>query len=99
MKKRGSYARRTDPVTSHDAAESVDVSRLERQVVDALRNAPRGLTWDELHRVTRIDKASISPRLKPLRDKRLIDALAYPNGESVKRPGDSGRNQTVWVAL
>jgi DNA-binding MarR family transcriptional regulator len=69
--KKGAYARRTDPQTSHDAADRVDVNRLEGIVLEAISNS-RGLTSKEIAEVTGLDKWSVSPRIKPLRKKNLV---------------------------
>jgi hypothetical protein len=95
------FARRTDPSTSHAAAKAVesDVARLEMIVFLAVKAAgSRGLIWDEAGEVTGLDKASISPRWKPLRKKKLIKALMNEEGEVIKRRGKSGKSQIVWVA-
>lgn len=93
-------ARNTDPETSHEAAHSMDdaVTRLEKVVTLAIRaSGDRGATWDELAALTGIDKASISPRFKPLRRKGQICSRTV-EGEIVKRAGNSGRGQIVWFA-
>lgn len=85
-------ARHTDPSTSHEAAESVPVTALEAVCLTALRNAPMGLTSEELAHVTRHSLVAISPRLRPLaKDKRLIYAGS-------KRKNLSGRLAIVWFA-
>lgn len=93
-------ARKTDPETSHAAAKSLDdehIARLEREVARAIQErGGRGATWDELHTLTGIDKASISPRFKPLRDKGIIEWRLDGDGKPIKRPGWSGRGQIVW---
>jgi hypothetical protein len=94
------YARRTDPGTSHDAADSIEdhVARMEGIVSEAIKGqSERGATWDELHRLTGLPKATISPRFKPLREKKkLIEWRLDQAGNKIKRPGDSGRGQIVW---
>ena len=57
-----------------------------------------GATWDELGESTGIDKASISPRFRPLMTKGLI-AVRTENGKPVKRPGKSGKGQQVLIAI
>lgn len=87
-------ARTTDPGTSHEAArvmnESGAAKTIENIVAEAIRVAGMtGLTWDEIHERTQIDKASISPRLAPLRRKGIIkDSGGTRNGQSVWIPGD-----------
>lgn len=89
------YARKTDPGTSHAAAASVEpeLNELEGKALDALLLAgARGMTLDELVLHTGLDKVTVSPRLKPLRIKgKVRDPID-------RRPGNSGRPQSVWVA-
>jgi hypothetical protein len=93
-------ARSTDPDTSHDAAASVDPTILERTVFKAIKErGTRGATWDELVRITGLRPGSISPRFKPLRKKGYIDWDFDDFGNKIKRPGVSGRFQTVWFAI
>lgn len=86
-------ARNTDPDTSKDAAEAVTpiVTDLEAAVLSALKNCQRGLTVDELTRATGLEKVTVSPRLRPLCSKGLVKEIG-------KRPGHSGRQQTIWAA-
>lgn len=94
------FARETDPITSHNAADSLSdkaVTRLEAIVEDTIRACgQRGATWDEIHRITSLPKASISPRFKPLVSKGRIYARSVGDGNTIKRSGDSGRGQIVW---
>lgn len=92
-------ARNTDPDTSHAAFGSVDTTVLENAVWVAIaQRGARGATWYEIHQLTAIAMQSISPRFKPLRRKNRIKALEV-DGKVVKRPGESNRNQIVWVAV
>jgi len=112
-------ARNSDPRTSHNAAQSVDdaLPHMEKLVLDVLMaRGQRGGTWDDvfadLHeRDPKIAKASVSPRFRPLWDKRLIE-LRDKHGvpirieesdirqvEAIKRPGVSARGQLVWFAV
>ena len=89
------YARNTDPLTSHEAAASMDehLGRLEATVLLSLRRSMlRGRTLDELIDDTQLDKVTISPRLKPL----CMKGLAVAQG---RRLGKSNRSQTVWFAV
>ncbi|HEY4736733.1 MAG TPA: hypothetical protein VIH63_05005 [Xanthobacteraceae bacterium] len=84
----------SDPQTSHDAAASIAgiLPALEAIVLEALYAAGRrGMTVDELVAATSIDKVTVSPRLRPLCEKGLAEALG-------KRKGLSGRSQTIWIA-
>ena len=82
-------ARITDPDTSHEAAKALDTTRLEAIVLDAFKNAPNGLTQDELgDRMPAFTLNTITPRLAPLVRKGFLRVVG-------KRPGRSGRNQRV----
>jgi hypothetical protein len=69
-------ARTTDPDTSHEAADSIDTTKLEQIVYQEIRKrGERGATWDELtDALPWLAKASISPRFVKLREKGLIEA-------------------------
>lgn len=84
------HARRRDPGTSHAAAASVDVTPLEMAVVGALKSNPSGLTSFEIADILRISLVTVSPRLRPLADKLLVE----DSGQ--RRIGESGRKQIVW---
>jgi DNA-binding MarR family transcriptional regulator len=89
---RGAYARRSDPETSHEAAQEVEksVTALEAIVLEALRNHPLGLTNHEIVEFTGLTWNTASPRLHPLVKKGWV----IDSGE--RRPGPSGRNCIVW---
>jgi len=100
----GAFARKSDPATSHAAAGSLPpeaVTKLERIVYEAIcSQGLRGATWDEVAKLTGLDKASISPRWKPLCRKKLIKELRDEYREVITRHGlRSNRGQTVWVAI
>jgi hypothetical protein len=64
-------ARNTDPDTSHLAAKKVDVTKLEQQVIDAVRqHGP--ITAYEVADVLGIPLPSITPRFSPLEAKGRI---------------------------
>jgi len=69
--KRGAYARNTDPDTAHEAADTVDVSKLEALFLLALRDHGT-LTTTEIANVYGMDRDSFSPRARPLINKKLI---------------------------
>lgn len=82
-------ARNTDPQTSHDAAASVNTTRLEAIVLEAYRASPRGLTQDELaDKLPNIPLNTLSPRLAPLIRKGWLRVDG-------KRLGKSRKNQRV----
>jgi DNA-binding transcriptional ArsR family regulator len=93
-------SRHTDPDTSHAAARSIeaDVPRMELLVLnDLVQRGDHGGTWNEVSESTGLDRATVSPRFKPLREKGLVE-MRERNGEVIKRPGYSGRGQIVWFA-
>lgn len=95
------YARRTDPTTSHAAADFIEpfLGKIEKAVADAVYNAgPHGANWFEVTLATEIDKATVSPRFKPLCKKGILKAKRDLEGEVVTRPGFSKKGQIVWVS-
>ncbi len=66
------HARRTDPVTSHQAAATVNTARLEALVVDALTELEAATMHTVATHLAR-ELVSISPRFKPLEKKGLIE--------------------------
>jgi hypothetical protein len=91
------FARHTDPGTSREAAARISskVNKLEQAVADSIKAAGvAGRTWDEIAADTGLDKASVSPRFKPLRKKGVIRAKVDDASKEVRRD-----RQTVWVAV
>lgn len=89
------FARATDLQTSHDAARSLEpvLPELEWLVLRTIREAKtRGKTLDEIATETGLEKVTVSPRLRPLWRKNMVIEADF------KRPGRSGRQQTVWLA-
>ena len=81
-------ARRTDPDTSHIAAVTVDTNRLEGYVLSilgqySLPHNPDGLTVREISTLLHIDMVSISPRMKPLEKKGLVERTTKRRGRSI----------------
>jgi hypothetical protein len=87
------YARNTDPDTSHEAAESMMPTRAEARAYEALKKFPEGAICSELAAESGMNWNTISPRMAPLCRK----GKARDTGQ--RRPGPSGRNQTVYVAV
>jgi hypothetical protein len=82
-------ARKSDPQTSHDAAKSIDASRLEQIVLGAFKRAQDGLTQDELSdALPNFPLNTLTPRVAPLIRKGFLEV-------SGRRPGRSGRGQRV----
>ena len=85
-------ARREDPVTSHQAAQVVDTTKLEQMVYEAIKSHPEGCISDEiLEMYPNYPYSSITARYKSLLDKGFIEITG------VKR-GKFGRNQRVMRA-
>lgn len=88
-------ARATDPWTSHEAADSIAgtrVSELQRIVLSALRDHGP-MSAEQVADRTAIDKQSITPRFRPLRELGLVEQTG---SYSVNR---SGRRSIVWRAV
>jgi len=86
--------RATDPVTSMDAAESIDSTKLEQMVYDVVAMYPNGCTSDDvLKHFPHHGVQTISPRFAPLIRKGFIE----DTGE--KRKASSGRSQRVMKAI
>jgi hypothetical protein len=85
-------ARREDPVTSHQAAQAVDTTKLETMVYEAIKSHPDGCISDEiLAMYPNYPYSSITARYRALLDKGFIEV------SGVKR-GKFGRNQRVMKA-
>lgn len=83
-------SRRSDPATSKAAAASVDVTALEKRVLEAL--AVRPMTSHELAAYLCLELVTVSPRLRPLADKQLVA------DSDMRRLTPSGRKAIVWRA-
>ena len=87
-------SRNTDPETSKEAAQSVNVTNLEQIVLDVIKRYPNGcISQDVEFQLSEYRLSSITPRYNQLIKKGLI----VDTGE--KRPGFSGRNQRVMRAI
>ncbi len=85
-------ARREDPTTSHQAAQAVDTTKLERIVYEAIQSFPNGCISDEvLEALPDHRYSSITPRYKALLQKGFIEITGTKEGRS-------GRNQRVMKA-
>jgi uncharacterized membrane protein len=83
-------ARKSDPDTSREAAISLDLPHLERIVLKALMSGGP-MTSNELADFLRMPLVTVSPRLRPLADKGLIEDT------ELRRAGSSGRKSIVWA--
>ena len=88
-------ARRDDPVTSHEAAEAVDTTKMEALVWATIKTfGPAGCISDDVRRVlASFPYSSVTARFKALEEKGFISYT----GE--KRRGLSGRSQRVMIAV
>lgn len=96
-------ARTTDPETSHEAARamSAHVSSSEQVVLEAIRSCgTRGAINDDLVEKTGLSWNVATPRVKPLRKKKLVKTIPDPENPAklAKRRGKSGHLQTIWFA-
>ena len=84
--------RKEDPTTSHQAAQAVDTTKLERIVYEAIQSFPNGCISDEvLEALPEYRYSSITPRYKALLQKGFIEITGTKEGRS-------GRNQRVMRA-
>ena len=86
--------RRNAPDTSREAAHAIEVPRLEKVVLEAIRKTKRkGITQDELlAQLPHLSYSSVTARPAALRRKGLI----VDSGE--RRTGRTGRAQRVLIA-
>ena len=84
--------RKEDPVTSHEAAQVVDTTKLEQMVYEAIKGFPEGCISDEvLELFPQYPYSSITARYKALLDKGFIEITGV-------KVGRSGRKQRVMQA-
>jgi hypothetical protein len=86
--------RTEDPDTSYEAANSVDTSRLEFMVYEAIAKFPNGCISDQIRSLfPKYPYSSITARYRALLDRGFIE----DTGE--RRKGASGKNQRVMKVL
>lgn len=61
-----------DPSTSQEAAAAVNVAQLELRVLQVMAAAARPLTTYDIETLAHTRYGSITPRMRPLRDKGLV---------------------------
>ena len=84
--------RKEDPATSHEAAQIVDTTKLERLVYEAIKGFPEGCISDQvLELFPQYPYSSITARYKSLLDKGFIEITGV-------KVGRSGRKQRVMKA-
>jgi len=84
--------RKDDPITSQQAAQAVDSTKLEQMVYEAIKSFPDGCISDQiLEMYPNYPYSSITARYRALLDKGFIEV------SGVKR-GKFGRNQRIMKA-
>ena len=84
--------RKEDPITSHEAAQGVDTTKLEQIVYEAIKGFPDGCISDEvLEALPEHRYSSVTPRYRALLDKGFIEITGT-------RVGRSGKQQRVMKA-
>ena len=84
--------RKEDPVTSHEAAQVIDTTKLEQMVYEAIKGFPEGCISDQvLELFPQYPYSSITGRYKALLDKGYIEIVGV-------KVGRSGRKQRLMCA-
>ena len=84
--------RKEDPITSHEAAQVVDTTKLESLVYEAIKGFPEGCISDQvLELFPQYPYSSITARYKSLLDKGFIEIVGV-------KVGRSGRKQRLMQA-
>ncbi len=74
--------RNQDPITSHQAAQGVDSTKLEQLVYEAIKSHPEGCISDEiLEMYPNYPYSSITARYRALLDKDLIEVTGVKRGK------------------
>ena len=86
--------RTKDPVTSHEAAKTVDTNRMEQVVLEAIQSfKEKGCISDRvLSKLSHHRYSTVTARYKQLKEKGLVKV------DDRKRKGRSGRGQLVMWA-
>ena len=78
--------RKEDPITSHEAAQGVDTTKLEQIVYEAIKGFPNGCISDEvLEALPDYRYSSVTPRYRALLDKGFIEITGTKDGRSGKK--------------
>ena len=78
--------RKEDPITSHEAAQGVDSTKLEQIVYEAIKGFPNGCISDEvLEALPDYRYSSVTPRYRALLDKGFIEITGTKDGRSGKK--------------
>lgn len=85
------WARRRDPRTSHEAAESIRLTHMERKVCECYKASyPLALTSGEVANRLGWERDSVSPRIRPLVRKGLLEDSGR------RKVAPSGRRRIAW---
>lgn len=88
--------------TSEAAAEAIKpkVGRLQAKILATVRNAPYGLTRDEIEQITGLPHTTSSARVRELFMKGLLETrINRETGISYRRPTRSGKMAEVCFAV
>jgi hypothetical protein len=85
------HSRNTDPMSSHEGADAAPVTELESKVLNALKGFKTGATSQQIARFLGRQWVSVSPRFRPLANRRLI------KDSGIRRKSESGVSHIVWM--
>lgn len=78
--------RRNDPETSHEAAQAVNTTKLEKAVYEAIKRFPKGCISDDVVALFPASPySSITARYKALSTKGLIEFVGTKQAKSKRR--------------
>ena len=88
-------ARRTDPVTSHDAVPDLSTSAGVQAAIIAAAKLHGAGTEEEFSEWCGIPRPSISPQFRPMIRAGLLVDVVDANGKKIKRKNHSGKSALV----
>jgi hypothetical protein len=78
--------RKEDPVTSHEASQAIDTTKIEQLVYEAIKSFPDGCISDQvLEMYPQYPYSSITARYRALLDKGFIEIIGTRNGRSGRK--------------
>jgi hypothetical protein len=88
-------ARKTDPETSHDAADSVkDITKTQEYILKALKKPRNDVQLIEAYRALKTAPRASESGIRSRRSELVAAGFVYDSGEKIKMP--SGRFSIVW---
>jgi len=87
-------ARRSDPVTSHEAAQAVNLPKVKGQVLECLRTFPHGATSYEVADRLGRPLVCVSPVFRRLAKD---DGMVRESGRYEQ--ADTGRRRIIWEVI